>query len=426
MRRETPETTCSACYGAGTRVEVHRSRHELERVLSKYGAHEVLVVEADANAAIQFALHGRYVQLALPLPDPQDARFTYTPSGKVRTAAARERAYDQALREHWRSLIVAVRGKLQSVESGISTFEQEFDPFLVSHLAVETQKRSRRAPKAVNWLLGGSHSLAIALVTAFLVPASAVGAFALPANVVGRLATPLRATTVDESASTDADVALARGAWTPSSGDAGASSPDGRRLLALRTELLGSADEQSRQEAALSSPPSEPQDVPPPQAAPATASPTSLQQPDSPAPSSQPADAGPGPDTGRSATPPPAEPPAAPPADTGDTSQPSDAGAAPDTTTQADPPADTSSSETMPPADGSSSVLPTDGSPDTGVPPAVDPTTSPGNGNGNGQGNGQGQGNGNGNANGQGNGQGQGTGQGQGNGQGNGKGKGGK
>ena len=195
MRRETPanQHECTAHYGSGTRVEIHRSRSELERVLNKYGADEVLFVEADAGASIQFAMQGRYVQLALPLPDPQHARFTHTPSGKSRTVAAQERAYEQALREHWRSLVVAVRGKLQSVESGISTFDQEFERFLVPHFA-EEKKRGRKAPKAVNWLLGGSHSLAIALIAAFLVPASAVGAFALPTNVVGHLAAPFRST----------------------------------------------------------------------------------------------------------------------------------------------------------------------------------------------------------------------------------------
>src|SRR5919202_5011742 len=157
MRRTTAlnGNGCSACHASGTRVEVHRSRYELERILSKHGAHDVLFVEADANASIQFAMHGHYVQLALPLPDPGNVRITHTPTGKPRTAAAQERAYEQALREHWRSLVVAVRGKLQSVESGISTFEQEFDRFLVPHCGAERKRRDRK-PKAVNWLLGGS------------------------------------------------------------------------------------------------------------------------------------------------------------------------------------------------------------------------------------------------------------------------------
>ena len=62
----------------------------------------------------------------------------------------------------------------------------------------EEEKRPRKSPKAVNWLLGGSHSLAIALVAAFLVPASAVGAFALPTNVVGHLAAPFRSAVHDD------------------------------------------------------------------------------------------------------------------------------------------------------------------------------------------------------------------------------------
>ena len=77
-------------------------------------------------------------------------------------------------------LLLAVRGKLQSVESGISTFEHEFAEFLVPHLDAEAMEAgTEEAESAVNWLLGSSHTVAIGLVAAFLVPASAVGAFAL-------------------------------------------------------------------------------------------------------------------------------------------------------------------------------------------------------------------------------------------------------
>ena len=194
LRRETElsEPTQAASYGAGTRVGVHRSRFELERVLDRHGATDFAFVEAGASAAIQFAMDGRYVELALPLPDPNEPHFTHTASGRPRAVSAQERAYEQALREHWRGLLLAVRGKLQSVESGLSTFDDEFRNFLAPHLDEKQTKRERSKPRAVNWLLGGSHSLAIALVAAFLVPASAVGAFALPPTVVGRLAAPFR------------------------------------------------------------------------------------------------------------------------------------------------------------------------------------------------------------------------------------------
>jgi hypothetical protein len=196
-------------------VGVHRSRYELERVLGRYGASDFAFVEGDANASIQFALQGRYVQLALPLPDPNAAHFTHTASGRARTVTAQERAYEQALREHWRALLLAVRGKLQSVESGISTFEDEFAGFLVPHFHEQKTARRKR-PRAVNWLLGSSHSVAIALVAAFLVPASAVGAFSLPPSVVDHLAAPFRGALPDELAVPSEHaraVALGQGNW---------------------------------------------------------------------------------------------------------------------------------------------------------------------------------------------------------------------
>jgi hypothetical protein len=200
-------------------VGVHRSRYELERILGRYGASDFAFVETDATASIQFAMHGRYVQLALPLPDPTGALFTHTPTGRPRGILAQERAYEQALREHWRALVLAVRGKLQSVESGISTFDEEFKGFLVQHFHEEPSKR--RAPKAVNWLLGSSHTAAIGLVAAFFLPASAVGAFALPPSVVDHLSVAFSRSSSpgDRIASSDVPraIAFASGDWSSDS-----------------------------------------------------------------------------------------------------------------------------------------------------------------------------------------------------------------
>jgi hypothetical protein len=193
-------------------VGVHRSRYELERVLDRYGATDFALVEADSEAAIQFAMDGRYVQVGLPLPDSNARHFTHTASGRPRAPEAHERAYEQAMREHWRGLLLAVRGKLQSVESGLSTFEDEFANFLMPHFEEKKRNGERKKPRAVSWLLGSSHSVAIALVAAFLVPASAVGAFALPPTVVGQLAAPFRGALPHElGESSDGARALALG-----------------------------------------------------------------------------------------------------------------------------------------------------------------------------------------------------------------------
>jgi hypothetical protein len=319
-------------------------------------------------------------------------------------------------------MIVAVRGKLQSVESGISTFEQEFGRFLVPQLSVEKKRRDRRAPKAVTWLLGGSHSIAIALVATFLVPASAVSAFALPTNVVGQLAAPFRSAVVDESSAggSASGVALAAGGWSPSAGDGRVASPDGGRLVVLRSKLLSRGETRLWQGTAASPPPSGPADAPPAGGLPPEVSTDGPSNSEPPAPTSAPADPGtpPAPDGGWSLTSPPVDPPAAQPVGGEDSQPPTDSGSSLDSTVPSDPPADDSSVETPPPPGDSSSGPPAG----TGDPPSDGGSTPPGNGNGNGNGAGAGQGNGPGND--QGNGQGQGLGQGRG--LGNGKGKGGK
>ena len=116
----------SAPYARGTRVDPERSRRELERFLARRGASDFVVVQDDASARVRFALYGNYFELVLPLPDPGNRSFSHTPTGRPRTPAGQHRAYEQAVREKWRSLVLVTRGKLEAVESGISSVEQEF------------------------------------------------------------------------------------------------------------------------------------------------------------------------------------------------------------------------------------------------------------------------------------------------------------
>jgi hypothetical protein len=304
------------------------------------------------------------------------------------------------LREHWRSLLVAVRGKLQSVESGISTFEQEFDRFLVPHFAGEKKQRNRKAPKAVNWLLGGSHSLAIALVAAFLVPASAVGAFALPTNVVGHLSAPFRETAGGASAvgQGGTGLALARGGWSPVSGNAAPATTDADHLFAFRAQQLATVDDQLRQEASLSSPPVD-GDTPQAPAQPSLASagapsPISISNPPSSPPS--PAARPPAPHapaaSDESSAPPSATPssddaaPSTPPAGSGSDSPSSDP-AAEGSDQPTTPASDPSSGD---PSNSSPADQPAGSGSETAVPSAPGNDPAPGNGNGNGNGNGDG------------------------------------
>lgn len=174
-------------YAAGTKIDSHRSRAELARLLTRYGANDFVILEHDANATIRFALHGKYVQYVLPLPDPDSPDFTHTPTGRLRAFTAQERVYEQAVRQQWRRAVLVVKGKLEAVESGLSTFEREFYGAIQ-----DDERRDRPAPlllrRKFRW---APETMLLLLCLGVLVPASGAVALGVPSVAVERLASPV-------------------------------------------------------------------------------------------------------------------------------------------------------------------------------------------------------------------------------------------
>ena len=76
---------------------------------------------------VAFTMQNRNIRFVLPLPDPTDKEFTHTPSrGTRRSETDAHKAWEQACRQRWRALALAIKAKLEAVETGITTFEQEF------------------------------------------------------------------------------------------------------------------------------------------------------------------------------------------------------------------------------------------------------------------------------------------------------------
>lgn len=112
-------------YAENTSVSTEKSRAEIERTISRYGADEFLYGQSDGEAMLLFRIHGRQVRFLLQLPLRKD--YEKTPGrGLERSARQAEAAWEQACRQRWRALALAVKAKLEAVEAGISTFEQEF------------------------------------------------------------------------------------------------------------------------------------------------------------------------------------------------------------------------------------------------------------------------------------------------------------
>lgn len=113
-----------ARYAENTTVGVDRTKTEIERTLTRYGATRFYYSWEMDMASIGFEIACRSVKILLPLPNRED--FRLTPTRKVRTPASQQEAWEQACRQRWRALALVIKAKLEAVECGISTIEREF------------------------------------------------------------------------------------------------------------------------------------------------------------------------------------------------------------------------------------------------------------------------------------------------------------
>lgn len=113
-------------YASTTSVDSAASRAEIERTLTRYGATAFMYGTRAGEGVVAFELNDRRVQFRLPLPDREADEFAFTPTGRERSPGSQAEAYEQAVRQRWRALLLCVKAKLESVEAGIETFDDAF------------------------------------------------------------------------------------------------------------------------------------------------------------------------------------------------------------------------------------------------------------------------------------------------------------
>lgn len=121
-------------YASATTVSVEDSRLEIERTLIRYGASEFVNGWQPGKAIIGFKLKQFFVRFDLPIPDPTDKKFTHGAiRGRIvkRTELQAAKAHEQEKRSRWRALLLTIKAKLEAVECGITTLENEFMAFIV-------------------------------------------------------------------------------------------------------------------------------------------------------------------------------------------------------------------------------------------------------------------------------------------------------
>lgn len=112
-------------YASSTSVSVERSRAEIESILNRYGADAFAYATDGPAVRIAFRMKGRQFRFGLTLPAKTEQRFTHHSRG-MRTADSALAEWEQACRQKWRALALVIKAKLEAVEAGISTIEDEF------------------------------------------------------------------------------------------------------------------------------------------------------------------------------------------------------------------------------------------------------------------------------------------------------------
>jgi hypothetical protein len=118
-------------YAEGTEVPAPKTRAEIETYLQKRGATRFAFGYLEDRAGISFVANGRMVRFTVPAPYPEEkgirARALRLSKSNWRIdPGALARAIDEEDRRRWRCLLLAIKSKFTTVESGIETFEEAF------------------------------------------------------------------------------------------------------------------------------------------------------------------------------------------------------------------------------------------------------------------------------------------------------------
>lgn len=137
-------------YAEGTTVSTISSRLEIEKVILKYAGQraEFAYMQRDGAADIVFAAHNRRVRFTLPLPTMEEAKkgaMGKRDWGQVQDVGRRQAWVERESMRRWRCLVLAIKAKLEVVESGIATFEEEFLAHIVNPAGITVYQAIKNA-----------------------------------------------------------------------------------------------------------------------------------------------------------------------------------------------------------------------------------------------------------------------------------------
>lgn len=143
-------------YAEATKVTVEKSVAEIVTLVRKNAGSQIAQLDDDNRYVIAFTMADRQVRFTVVFDPVDHKRFQLDGRGSMRTAAQRRDHWEQHRRQRMRAMLLVIKAKFESVESGVETFEQAFLANVVTSngltvherisedLAIEYQKGSVR------------------------------------------------------------------------------------------------------------------------------------------------------------------------------------------------------------------------------------------------------------------------------------------
>lgn len=103
-------------YAKNTSVPISRSKAQIEDTLLRYGIKEFGMGVSPRGDGILFKHDNKIYKINVPNPNPDD----YSTDMK----------YEQSRRQRWRVLLLSIKAKLEEIEAGLISFDDQFLAYL--------------------------------------------------------------------------------------------------------------------------------------------------------------------------------------------------------------------------------------------------------------------------------------------------------
>lgn len=116
-------------YAITTKISAEQTLSDIQKLLTKYQAVKFGFIQDVASSHVAFEMKNRQIRFILPMPTSEE--FKKDNRGYTRNATQIDTVYKQEIRSRWRALLLSIKAKLESVETGIETFDEAFMAHIV-------------------------------------------------------------------------------------------------------------------------------------------------------------------------------------------------------------------------------------------------------------------------------------------------------